>query len=338
MSNSGGVYTFSKTAAANATADSTQNWQEGQAPSSINDSARSLLASIAKYRDDVSGSIVTTGISVAYVIATSQVFDTLAHMGGQEIAFTPHLTNGAGGVTVTIDTFANIPLRSSPGVELPAGVLIAGTPYVAIYNAADAALYLHGYYGSSVVAVPLASGMDYWGTTAPNSSFAFPIGQQISQTTYAALYALFGINRYGADGGGLFFLPDLRGRVTAALDNMGGSAAGRMSTTHFGANSGQPPTSLGNVGGLESNTLTTPQIPSHTHANTLTDNGHSHTYNGTIANQSASGSGNTMLGQAASTTSVNATGIVINNIAAGGGGAHANVQPTIVCNYIMRVI
>jgi hypothetical protein len=37
---------------------------------------------------------------------------------------------------------------------------------------------------------PLAAGMDYWAPTAPNSSFAFPVGQAISRTTYATLFAL----------------------------------------------------------------------------------------------------------------------------------------------------
>ncbi|HAP13058.1 MAG TPA: phage tail protein, partial [Afipia sp.] len=33
------------------------------------------------------------------------------------------------------------------------------------------------------------------------------------------------------------------------------------------------------------------------------------------------------------------TGITITNAAnTGGGGAHNNVQPTIICNYIMRII
>jgi len=39
---------------------------------------------------------------------------------------------------------------------------------------------------------------------------------------------------------------------------------------------------------------------------------------------------------AGDTTSTNTTGITINNVAAGGGGAHAIVQPTIVCNYIIN--
>jgi microcystin-dependent protein len=34
----------------------------------------------------------------------------------------------------------------------------------------------------------------------------------------------------------------------------------------------------------------------------------------------------------------NTTGITITNASAGSGSAHASVQPTIVCNYIMRII
>ena len=49
------LHKWSQTAANNATADASVNWQEGQAPSSVNDSARAMMASVAKYRDDVSG-------------------------------------------------------------------------------------------------------------------------------------------------------------------------------------------------------------------------------------------------------------------------------------------
>src|SRR5882724_13019069 len=96
------LYKWSQTAANNATADASVNWQEGQAPSSVNDSARQMMASIAKYRDDVSGAIITSGTSTAYVVLSFETFDTLAHLGGQTIAFTPHVTNGAI-VTLTVD-------------------------------------------------------------------------------------------------------------------------------------------------------------------------------------------------------------------------------------------
>jgi len=61
-------------------------------------------------------------------------------------------------------------------------------------------------------------------------------------------------------------LPDLRGRTIAGLDDMGASAASRLTSAFFGAPaSGPTNTVVGNVGGNESQTLTTAQTPSHLH-------------------------------------------------------------------------
>src|SRR5438094_10672978 len=121
------LYKWSQTAASDATADPSINGQEGQGPSSVNDSARAMMAAIAKYRDDIAGSILTSGSSTAYAVSSSQAFDTLAHLHGQMIAFVPHLTNGAT-VTLNVDGLGAKALRSSIGVELLANTLIAGTP------------------------------------------------------------------------------------------------------------------------------------------------------------------------------------------------------------------
>jgi hypothetical protein len=60
------------------------------------------------------------------------------------IAFVPHVTNGAT-VTLAVDGLAAKPLRAAPGVELTAGVIVQGTPYVATYNNTDGAFYLQGF-------------------------------------------------------------------------------------------------------------------------------------------------------------------------------------------------
>jgi hypothetical protein len=60
-------------------------------------------------------------------------------------------------------------------------------------------------------------------------------------------------------------LPDWRGRVVAGLDDMGSTAAGRLTATYFGASgtcSGVLGTTLGASCGAESQTLTAAQIPS----------------------------------------------------------------------------
>jgi hypothetical protein len=132
------LYKWSQTAASDATADSTINRAERQAPSSANDSARAMMGATAKYRDDIAGAIVTGGSPTADTVSSYQVFDTLAHLNGQMIAVTPHTTNGAT-VTLNVDTLGAKPLRTALGVELLAGTIIQGTPYIATYNNGDGA-------------------------------------------------------------------------------------------------------------------------------------------------------------------------------------------------------
>jgi len=324
------LYKWSQTASADATADSTINWAEGQAPSSVNDSARAMMAATAKYRDDIAGAIVTGGSSTAYTVASYEVFDTLSHLNGQVIAFTPHVTNGAT-VTLNVDSLGARPLRSAPGVELLGGTIIQGTPYVAVYNNADAAFYLRGFFGNPYN-VPLGAGMDYWLPTAPNSSFVFPVGQAISRVTYAALFSQMGTTYGPGDGSTTFNLPDKTGRVSAMKE----AVATRLTSGYFGGNS----TVMGAVGGSESHTLITGEIPAHSH--NVTDPGHTHsTTPGTVyvgQSHSLQSGTSTDTPANAQTLSINSatTGISINN--AGGGNPHAIVQPTIVCNYIIRII
>jgi microcystin-dependent protein len=249
------LYKWSQTASADANADPTINWAEGQAPSSVNDSARAMMAATAKYRDDVAGAIVTAGTSTAYTVSSFQVFDTLTDLNGQMIAFTPHTTNGAT-VTLNVDSLGTKPLRSAPNVELPAGVIIQGTPYTATYNNADGAFYLQGFFGSPYN-IPVGAGIDFWGSTAPNSSFAFPYGQAISRTTYAAIFSIVGTTYGSGDGSTTFNLPDKRGRISVALDTMGGTASGRVTS----ATGGIDGTTVGATGGGQTYTMQRSDLP-----------------------------------------------------------------------------
>lgn len=325
------LYKWSQTASSDATADPTINWAEGQAPSSINDSARAMMAATAKYRDDIAGAIVTSGTSIAYAVSSYQTFDSLAHLGGQMIAFTPHATNDAGPVTLNVDSLGSKPLRSAPNVELLAGTIIQGTPYVATYNNSDGAFYLQGFFGNPYN-VPLGAGFDYWASTAPNSSFAFPYGQAISRTTYASLFALIGTTYGGGDGSTTYNLPDLRGRISVPADNMGGSQAGRINNV-LGNN-------LGYAAGEQTHLLTISEIPSHIHSATVNDPGHTHPANnisgfyggGNYGPATNGGSFEQPLSLGSATT-----GISVSISSVGGSSSHNNVQPSIVCNYIMRI-
>ncbi|MET4721679.1 microcystin-dependent protein [Bradyrhizobium japonicum] len=336
-----GVAWWSQTAASNANQDPSINFAEGQSPSSVNDSARSLMASAAKWRDDISGAIVTGGTSTAYTVASNQSFDSLSRLTNQVIAFTPHATSG-GTATLSVDGLGAKPLRSAPSVELPAGTLVQGTPYVAVYNNSDAAFYLQGFFANPYT-IPIGGFIDYGGSTAPNSSFVLPYGQAISRTTYATLFSLFGTTHGVGDGSTTFNVPDLRGRVIAGKDDMGGSAASRLTSSYFGGNGA----ALGSVGGSESHNLTIAQLAQHSHANTLSDPGHSHDSFGVNSARAAAGTisaGGVIFVQLNNgddgnmVTDTKTTGITINNVTAGSGNAHNNTQPTIILNKLLRVI
>lgn len=321
-------YNWSRTASSNATADSTVNWAEGQSPSSVNDSARAMMASTAAFRDDISGAIATGGSSIAYTVTSFQIFDTLAHMSGAMIAFTPHITNAAT-VTLNVDGLGAKPLRPSPGVELQAGVIIQGTPYTATYNNSDAVWYLQNLYGNPYN-VPLGAGMDYWLPTSPNSSFVFPTGQPISRTTYSALFALMGTTFGTGDGSTTFNLPDKTGRVSAMKE----ATATRLTTAGGAVDGG----TLGAVGGNQNITLITANLPAYTPAGTIT--------NGTVtlSNSSILTTGNGLnIGagtgvQVSTVTASQATSTFAGTAQGGTSTAVKTLPPMIVCNYILRII
>ena len=246
---------WSRTAATNATSDALINWQEGQAPSTVNDSGRAMMAGLSAWRDDISGAIATGGTSTAYTLTSYQGFTTLAGMSGQMVAFTPNLTNGAT-VTLNVDGLGAKALRQAPSTELLAGVLVAGTPYVATYFNATSEWILQNFYGNPYN-TPLGAMLPYTADTAPNSAFILPYGQALSRTTYAPYYALVS-TRFGAgDGSTTFNAPDMRGRLIAGYDSMGGSAASRLTT----AGGGIDGATIGAVGGAQNRTISTTYLP-----------------------------------------------------------------------------
>jgi microcystin-dependent protein len=146
-------------------------------------------------------------------------------------------------------------------------------------------------------------------------------GSTYNITSYPYLGAILG-STFGGNGVTTFGVPDLRNRARVSVMSSGARLTSAVS--------GIDGTVVGSGGSTsESTTLSTSQIPAHNHS--ITDLGHTHTYlyNGS-SNQSGPGGGNvgaSSLGPS-STTQSSPTGITINNT--GGGGAHTNVQPTIV--------
>lgn len=177
--------------------------------------------------------------------------------------------------------------------------------------------------------IPVGTGMDYWGSGSAPSGWLFCFGQAVSRTTYARLFAVLGTTYGVGDGSTTFNLPDKRGRVTAGKDDMGGSSANRL-TDQSGGLDGDV---LGATGGAETHTLTEAQLAAHRHllvAETNTTSSLSAT--DFVSERGDYGGGNDYI--LSGLGSVEPT--VGRSSSVGGGGAHNNVQPTIIANYIIK--
>lgn len=246
------LYKWSQTAASDATADPSINFQEGQAPSSVNDSCRAMMAAVAKWRDDMGPNIQTGGVSTAYTLTTNQVFDSLANMAGKEISFFVTATNGDS-PTLNVDGLgAKTIVSVASGSGIPAGTLIANGCYTVTYSNSASQFVLKEFYGNPYN-TPIGGMIDYIGSTVPNSNFVFPIGQAINRTTYATLFALVGTTYGVGDGSTTFNIPDLTGRVVAMKEASGT----RLTTAGSGIDGG----TLGSAGGSQTVTMAQANMP-----------------------------------------------------------------------------
>jgi len=137
-------------------------------------------------------------------------------------------------------------------------------------------------------------------------------------------------------------VPDLRGRVlVGATTGMGG---GTMNSSVNPAIIGNPNYLLGTITGANQITLSSTQIPSHTHAATAVsiDSGHTHsilnaaTYQSSVIPNGGSGQYFVKGTQTTETGTANITTTVTIN-PTGGGLAHPNFQPAIGCYYIIYI-
>lgn len=125
-----------------------------------------------------------------------------------------------------------------------------------------------------------------------------------------------------------FNVPDLRGYAVAGRDNMGGSAAGRLTSTYFNT------AGLGAVGGLQTITLSTSNLPAYTPAGTIGN---------IVSGGIYGGSSNTGSFAAGSTSAPNSPSLVVvtstfTGTAQGGTTTpFSRVQPTITINYVVKI-
>ena len=173
--------------------------------------------------------------------------------------------------------------------------------------------------------VPSGALMPFAGASAP-TGFLLCHGQAVSRTTYATLFSAISTTYGTGDGSSTFNLPDLRGRVIAGQDDMGGASANRLTNQTGGLNGD----TLGAAGGSETHTLTTAQLASHTHSFSDTDSITAMTFLSDGLGVNRGGSGQSSSSNSISVSISGTTG------STGSGSAHNNVQPTMVLNYIIK--
>lgn len=147
----------------------------------------------------------------------------------------------------------------------------------------------------------------FGGNFAP-AGWALCNGQLMPISENDALFNLIGTT-YGGDGQSTFGLPDFRGRVPAHMGN--GMTIGELS-------------------GTESVTLTTSQIPAHTHAPVANTATQADSPNGNVW---ATSNGTTAYNAAPSNTTMNPQGLQ----PAGGSQPHDNMVPYLVVNFIISL-
>lgn len=141
------------------------------------------------------------------------------------------------------------------------------------------------------------------GSSAP-TNWLLCDGSAVSRTTYADLFSLFGTTYGSGDGSTTFNLPNLKGRIPVGRDS---------SQTEFDT--------LGESGGSKTHTLTTSEMPSHSHTQR------------SGASLNVTGGANSGLAYDHFGSTINSNMVTADT---GGGQAHNNLQPYLVVNYIVK--
>lgn len=168
--------------------------------------------------------------------------------------------------------------------------------------------------------VPPGSLLMFAGASAPDG-YLLCDGAAVSRTTYNVLFAAIG-TAYGVGNGTTTFnLPDLRGRGPLGA----------------GTGAGLTPRTLGASGGVETVTLTSAEMPSHTHTHNANGGAGSGADPSTgLAYANGANTASAGLDSSNGEPNLYTNPIALSINSTGGGGAHANMQPFAVVNFIIK--
>lgn len=165
------------------------------------------------------------------------------------------INNTTGGFNIILTCGVGTTVTVPPD-QLPYNCICDGSTDITIYQEQPGPRY--GDQKHSAIALEGGGWRLAYGQTRPRTD---PLWQWLTATGQTAAW-LWGTG----DGSTTYTMPDLRGRTPFGLDNMGGTAANRITTAISGINGA----AMASVGGSEA-------LTAHTHPLTITDPGHAHT-------------------------------------------------------------
>lgn len=320
-------------------ASNTARFPENMQFRNVNDGARALEGMLAREYRDRNMSLAASGSSNAFSVTPNRALTGLSD--GLLIGFTANQSI-TGAATINVGGLGIRPIVSSNGSALVAGDIVSGQKLQIVYRAASNDWQIVGQRTTGSNAditarvTPVGTIIPYGGSTLP-AGYLWAAGGTASRTAYAELFAVYGTTYGAGDGSTTFGLPDWRGRTPFGKDDMGGTAANRLTST-FGIDGA----TLGATGGAQSTTLITANLPAHNHTATVTDPGHAHaqtvTSDGGFTGPATGGGFTAYAFDGAQNTASATTGISVSIGNTGSGSAFSNIPPGAVSNWIILAI
>lgn len=180
------IYSWSTTAASNASADGTINFAENQAPSTVNDSARSLMARVAAWVDTLGGALTYGGSSNAYTATSPSGHALTAYAAGIVYMLKANHTN-TGAATLNVDGLGAKSIKTADGGDVIAGDIVSGGLYLLAYDGTNFQI-VNTIGGGSYQ--PLDATLTAWGALAGSAN-------QIAYWTGTDTFALTSLTSFG---------------------------------------------------------------------------------------------------------------------------------------------
>lgn len=202
-----------------------------------------------------------------------------------------------GDITITA-TNGVVNIKAMNGISIVPG----NNGSVHVDGALHATSISQGRTGDNGLLMPTATVVPYCGTTGPTGWFLCD-GSSYNKITYNDLFLVIGYTFGGS--GNNFNVPDMRGRLPLGISNGISEISNKT---------------MGNTGGSETHTLTTDEMPAHTHT----------------VDTDISGWESSAYSVSGAPDRPNRGSNIVTTSSAGSGGAHSIMQPYMALNFIIK--